>query len=65
MGSTSVMELSNGTFSTTNIGWEILTNPHSESSFVNSKAGAAAGEKLWKELAAKLERISPGVMENL
>ncbi|KAM3072531.1 hypothetical protein ACMFMG_009327 [Clarireedia jacksonii] len=36
-----------------------------ESSFVNSKAGAAAGEKVWKELAAKLETISPGVMQNI
>ncbi|PQE07467.1 short-chain dehydrogenase protein [Rutstroemia sp. NJR-2017a BBW] len=36
-----------------------------ESSFVTSKAGAAVGEKLWKELATKLERISPGVIENL
>ncbi|TGO32755.1 hypothetical protein BHYA_0291g00110 [Botrytis hyacinthi] len=35
----------------------------SESCFVTSKDGAAAGEKLWTQLSSKLERIRPNVMQ--
>ncbi|TGO74625.1 hypothetical protein BELL_0267g00120 [Botrytis elliptica] len=35
----------------------------SESCFVTSQDGAAAGEKLWTQLSSKLERIQPNVME--
>ncbi|KAF7931137.1 uncharacterized protein EAE97_009346 [Botrytis byssoidea] len=35
----------------------------SESSFVTSKDGAAAGEKLWTQLSIKLEKIRPNVRQ--
>ncbi|KAF7946158.1 hypothetical protein EAE96_009161 [Botrytis aclada] len=35
----------------------------SESCFITSKDGAAAGEKLWTQLSSKLEKIRPNVMQ--
>lgn len=43
----------------------IAHNSYSESCFVRSKDGVAAGEKLWTQMASKLENIRPGVMEGI